>query len=593
MKNTKQGLSWATIGIVALAALLRLLLLGIKPPHFDEGVNGWFVDEMTKHGYYHYDPANYHGPLHFYLLFLFQTLLGRSVWALRLPVVAASVLAVWWATKFDRFLGRRASLFAGLAMAVSPGMVFYGRYAIHESEMVFFLMLMAWGIAGLWQFGERKYLWSLGLGLTGAILTKETWFIHIACFLLAWATLGLFEKLSSSAPLPCAAQQWKRKDLLAVIAAGSGLILFFYSGGFLDPILWQMQPMVVKGINRTVEFPGFLINSFWRPYAAWFQTGTNKEGGHVKTSYDLLTLHFGSKKAAFTIVNYYWLALITHYEWITLAGLIGVFRFLWPNSGRLIRYLAIYGCGALAAYSLVPYKTPWCIITIIWPFFFVFGELVDELFRAINSKADMRGVAPTGLESNNTKNPRALPWADVSEAPLGRKPEARLNLQLFAAVMLVVSLYMAATFATVRLNFFHYADEDEEYVYVQTLPDLNKLTVPLFKLTAQNPTNYHLAGSIIMTSYHPLPWVLGDFTAISYYEDNRTPGVMDADFLLVEDSRIEEVEKSLHHSYFTEKLRLRGGQDPSKLYLSTEKFSSLFPGRTPEFTSAQTAPKQP
>ena len=43
----------------------------MKPPHFDEGINGWFVDQMMRTGYYKYDPSNYHGPLHFYVLFLF------------------------------------------------------------------------------------------------------------------------------------------------------------------------------------------------------------------------------------------------------------------------------------------------------------------------------------------------------------------------------------------------------------------------------------------------------------------------------------------------------------------------------------------
>ena len=46
----------------------------MKPPHFDEGINGWFVDQMMKNGFYRYDPTNYHGPLHFYVLFLSQTL---------------------------------------------------------------------------------------------------------------------------------------------------------------------------------------------------------------------------------------------------------------------------------------------------------------------------------------------------------------------------------------------------------------------------------------------------------------------------------------------------------------------------------------
>src|SRR5690349_3679716 len=71
---------WTPWIIVALGAFLRVLLLGIKPPHFDEGINGWFVDQMTKNGFYRYDPTNYHGPLHFYILFISQTLFGRNLW---------------------------------------------------------------------------------------------------------------------------------------------------------------------------------------------------------------------------------------------------------------------------------------------------------------------------------------------------------------------------------------------------------------------------------------------------------------------------------------------------------------------------------
>ena len=73
--------------ILALAAFLRFFLLGIKPPHFDEGINGWFVDQVMKNGFYRYDPTNYHGPLHFYVLLLSQSLFGRNLWAIRLPVV--------------------------------------------------------------------------------------------------------------------------------------------------------------------------------------------------------------------------------------------------------------------------------------------------------------------------------------------------------------------------------------------------------------------------------------------------------------------------------------------------------------------------
>ncbi|MEA3165037.1 MAG: hypothetical protein QOE88_2855, partial [Verrucomicrobiota bacterium] len=38
--------------ILLLAAVVRLAFLDLKPPHFDEGINGWFCDQMTKNGYY-------------------------------------------------------------------------------------------------------------------------------------------------------------------------------------------------------------------------------------------------------------------------------------------------------------------------------------------------------------------------------------------------------------------------------------------------------------------------------------------------------------------------------------------------------------
>src|SRR4051812_4916613 len=144
---------WTPWLIIALAAALRLFLLGIKPPHFDEGINGWFVDQMVKNGFYRYDPTNYHGPLHFYVLFVFQTLFGRNVWAIRLPVVIVSIACVWLTLKYEPLVGRKVSWWAAVAMAVSPGFVFYGRYSIHEVWMLLFSMIFVLGLLGLWRFG--------------------------------------------------------------------------------------------------------------------------------------------------------------------------------------------------------------------------------------------------------------------------------------------------------------------------------------------------------------------------------------------------------------------------------------------------------
>src|SRR4051812_43817699 len=152
------GLDWRPWAIIALAALLRLFLLGIKPPHFDEGINGWFVDQMMRNGYYRYDPTNYHGPLHFYVLWLSQLLFGRNLWALRMPIVIMSTVCVWLTLKFEPLVGRQTARWAALAMAFSPGFIFSARSSIPEVWLVFFSMLFVLGLPGLWRFGTRAYL---------------------------------------------------------------------------------------------------------------------------------------------------------------------------------------------------------------------------------------------------------------------------------------------------------------------------------------------------------------------------------------------------------------------------------------------------
>src|SRR5437588_12640197 len=199
---------WMFWGILGLAAALRILFLGIKPPHFDEGINGWFVDQMVKDGFYRYDPTNYHGPLHFYLLFLSQTLFGRNLYALRLPVVLVSISCVWLCFKFEPLVGRNVTRMAALAMAVSPGFVFYGRYSIHEVWLVLFSMLFILGLLGLWKFGTPNYLWCAGLGLAALMLTKETYFIHVGCAALAVPVLFLSNRLNPLQDRRPAKQTW-------------------------------------------------------------------------------------------------------------------------------------------------------------------------------------------------------------------------------------------------------------------------------------------------------------------------------------------------------------------------------------------------
>src|SRR5437016_6336538 len=340
---------WIPWAIMAVAIFLRFFLLGIKPAHFDEGINGWFVDQVMHNGFYRYDPTNYHGPLHFYVLLLFERLLGRNIWALRLPVVLVSVGCVWLTLKFEPLVGRNVSRIAALAMAVSPGFIFYGGYSIHEVWLQLFSTMFILGLLGLWKSGRLNYLWYAGMGMAGMILTKETYAIHLACAVIAIPVLMVSCALSRVPDAKPAKQTWRYIDLAMVLGVGAAAIIVFYSGTFLN---WNG----VKGL--------------YQAFKAWTETGAAGHGHEKPWDYWLKVMGPSLEGGRADFLGY---------ELPMLAGLIrSVFCQQVKNFST--RYLALYGLGTLIAYSYVKYKTPWCIISFGWPFLFIFGD-VDLLVR--------------------------------------------------------------------------------------------------------------------------------------------------------------------------------------------------------------------
>lgn len=508
MQASFRRLPWPEILILLLAAVLRFAALDLKPPHFDEGVNGWFADQMAHTGFYNYDPTNYHGPLHMYAVFIAQKLLGREIWALRLPVVLVSIACVWLTLRFGRFIGDHAARWAALAMAVSPASVFYGRYSIHETWLVAFLLLTAWGILEVWKSGSRAGVFAIAGGVAGMILTKETYFIHIGCFLLAIPTLALWQMLSPSRPgMPLAMRQWTIRDLTLASAFAAAAIVFFYSGTFLD---WEG----LRGLYQT--------------YYAWFDTGIEK-AHHAKTDFERVRFHlFGHRIDFKTYLNYYWPAMMAYYEWPALLGLLAAVRLLWPTPAQ-IRYLAIYGAGALVAYSIIPYKTPWLIIAMLWPFFLTFGAAMQE-FRKVPAAVFIGAIA--------------------------------------LAMTVVVSL---------RLNFVHYDDPKEPYVYVQTHRSIRKLTDPLLDLARRDPAAHEITGEFYLDSYYPLPWMLGEFPNISYPQGKPERDIVD-DVVAAEKGKADDVEKHLTEPYFRREFRLRDAQEDCVAWFRASKFEDMMHG---------------
>jgi uncharacterized protein (TIGR03663 family) len=511
--------------ILLLAAVIRTASLDIKPPHFDEGINGWFCDQMAKNGYYAYDPTNYHGPLHFYFLFVSLHLFGRNFWALRLPVVLASLLTLLWIFLFRPFFSRTVCYLAALGMAISPGFVFYDRYSIHESWLVLFLIVTFWGILGISTSREPRYFWGFILGLTGMILTKETYIIHLAAFAAAGFLVSILNRLWPPSPkVDHAGGRIPVRHVIGATLVGVSLIVFFYSGNFR---YWRG----LEGLYQT--------------FLPWTKTAVDS-AGHGKSEFDLLPLvppflaHIPALEAfAKFKLNWYWIRLLLDYEWFAIAGLVFSFRFFLGGNAAL-RFLAVYGLGVLLAYSIVPYKTPWCIISIAWPFLFLGAALIEFIAKRFNR---------------------------------------------IVAVLVALPLFAHAAWKSYDLNFVKFDNAKERYVYVQTFREIQNFVNPILEKGAKNPeSKTRLSGLVLLSSYFPIPWVLGEFPNIGYYNtDSGWPPKLDADFIAVEEDKADKLEKGLKDRYFEKDFLLRDGMAECRAYFRYDTFRDIFPGRKPEF----------
>jgi uncharacterized protein (TIGR03663 family) len=194
---------WSALALLlALAGALALRVphLDTRPLHNDEAVNAVKLSELWQEGRYAYDPDEFHGPTLHYATLPFLWLSGArnsdelADATLRLAPVACGAGLILLLLLFADGLGRPAVIWGAIFTAISPAMVFYSRYFIHEMLLVFFTALT---LGAGWRYAQtRSARWAVltGAGLGLMFTTKETFVITVAAMgLAAIATVRLTE----------------------------------------------------------------------------------------------------------------------------------------------------------------------------------------------------------------------------------------------------------------------------------------------------------------------------------------------------------------------------------------------------------------
>jgi len=352
--------------VAAGAMAFRLPRLPMRPMHTDEAVHARKLGDLIERGYYRYDPVEFHGPTLNFLTLPVTWL--RGLWrhadldeeALRIVPVVFGVLLVVLVAGLADGLGRPAAIWAGLLTAVSTAMVFYSRYYIMEILLVCFTMLT---IVAAWRFVKGGHLGScilagVGVGLMHA--TKETWVLVPAASAAALAVSAAWERRVEGRSLRFRRHLLNRRVAVAAAVAVAVSVLLFSSffthlRGPWDSILTYVH-MYRRAAGSAGQEAGNLHVNPWYFYARrliYYRIGR----GPIWT--DALTV-------ALAIVG-------------TIAGFTG--RLPRRADGRLVRFLGVYSLVLAGLYTVIPYKTPWCILGALHGMILVAGVGAAALVR--------------------------------------------------------------------------------------------------------------------------------------------------------------------------------------------------------------------
>lgn len=451
---------WLALGlfgafVVGLA--LRLPGLAERPLHTDEAVHAYKFLGLWQQGTYRYDPDEYHGPSLYYLSLPFawasgaRTAAALSESTLRLVPVVYGLGLILLLPLLRDGLGSAGMVWAAVFTAVSTAFVYYSRYFIHEVPLIFFAALLG---AALWRYWRNpSWGWAalggVALGLMHA--TKETFVFHLAALGVAAGASLWF------APDPRAAWGQLRERLRpglvamgAVVAVLVSVTLFtsFFSHGDgpLDSLRTYLPWLGRAGGDSPHIHPWhfYLERVFWfRPVASG-----------PRFSEGLIGL-------------------------LAVVGMVTAFLpARWSGAHRgLTRFLAFYTVALLAGYSVISYKTPWCVLG------FLHGLI---LLAGVGAAALFRWIRPT--------------WGIV--------------LVFVAVVAGTVQLGSQAWRASRALA----TDQRNPYVYAHTSRDFMRLVNRVLGIAAVEAQPARLGINVMAAGgdYWPLPWYLRGFEEVNW-----------------------------------------------------------------------------
>lgn len=346
------------LAAILLAVFLRFYDLTDKPLHTDEAVNALKFKSLLEDGNYKYDPSEYHGPSLYYLTLIpsllrsEKTLADTDELTLRSVTAAGGILLILFIFLMRKEAGFEFVFFAALITIISPIVNYYSRYYIHETLLVSFTFC---GLISLYLYASNfKLNWIIlaGFFLGLAFATKETFIIRLSALVLSAIIVRLFRVNST-------------KNIK---------INYLHWSGFAATFLLVSITLFTSFFSN----PQGIIDAITTFTNYFTKAGNNAE--HIQPWYYYFSLVFynalnGAVLSEFILVVF------------AIPGIIFSIR---NRNGSLFHlimlFLSFFTIIVTIVYSVVPYKTPWLMLTFWQGIIFLAAYGLMQLLKTIKGK---------------------------------------------------------------------------------------------------------------------------------------------------------------------------------------------------------------
>jgi uncharacterized protein (TIGR03663 family) len=543
-----------SVAILLLAAILRLYDLDLVPLHHDEGVNGNFLVRLVREGYYHYDPANYHGPTLYYFAAFFPWVLrllfganaqdnhGLTTVAIRCVPALFGVATIALIFTLRRNLGTIATLAGAFLLAVSPGAVYLARYFIHETLFVFFALGMVVAAVKYYEAPNPVYVILGAMSAALLFATKETAFVTAGVLLIALVLTILCRELWNRSSFG-RKEKKKKSQQRASVESGDD------KGNFLERVGGPVRLVIWLGIAFGVFV---IVNGLF--YSSFFSNYPQGVKDAVKT------FEFWTRTGKVAHVH----PPRTYLHWMLLQespllilGAMGALLAVLRPAKSFALFVSLWAFGLMAAYSKIDYKTPWLALNFIVPLAlcsgvtiqWVYDELrkfaVDERMRALALAGILLfAIGPLAGLANGLDQ---ILVNYFERGLLGAMRDVKFRPKIFVP-----------GYQTIDLNFFNYDNDDRYYVYVyaHTRRQTLKLVDEINRLAQRTRQGGDTGMTIVSPDYWPLPWYLRNYKHVGYY-GRMSPSV--EPIIIASQAQAEEVQATFGDRY----VQIPSGENPA------------------------------